>query len=325
MSEAQPRFYQNVVQIFEQLHFDLSTPLLGCGGCFDLVAKKNALLLLVKILENIDSLREEQAFELRKLSQMLIGMPLIVGQKIRNDVDIEDGVVYSRYEIPAISYETLKNLLLKNLPPLIYAHRGGFKVKFDGALLKEKRLEKNFSLGDLASEIGISKRAIYEYERGAVDVSLETALLIEELLDEPLTIAISLFEEMKKIGSISIPESNSNIPKTEIEKDVKAHFDNLGLKDQLWTKKIPFRVLAKPLISNEEIQNSIATITGITKKSAGEDFVKKIQVTYSISKIADANPLVVVGSGVKQTEISGVPVLSIEDLIKKKKNEKKEE
>lgn len=319
------RFYQKVVQLFEHLHFSLSTPLLGCGGCFDLVAKKKNVLLLIKVLENIDSLREDQAFELRKLSQMLSGLPLIIGLRIRNDVDIEDGIVYSRYDIPAISLDTLRNLLLNNLPPLVYAHRGGFKVKFDGDLLKEKRLEKSLSLNDLAREVGVSKRTIYEYERGSVDVSLETAIMIEEFLDEPLTIAINLFHEMKKIGSVSLPESSSNVPKSELEREVKKHFDTIGLKDQLWTKKFPFRVLAKSLIPNEEMKNSITTITGITRETKGEDFEKKIQVTYSVSRIADANPLVVVGTDATKTEISGVPVVSIDELLKDKKKKKKQE
>jgi len=318
------QFYQGVVRLFEHLHFDLSTPLLGCGGCFDLIAKKKALLILVKILENIDSLREEQAFELRKLAQMLSGLPLIIGQRIRNNATIEDGVVYSRYDIPTISIETLRNLLLKQLPPLIYAHRGGFKVKFDGSLLKEKRLEKNLSLSDLASEIGVSKRTVYEYERGSIDVSLETAMLIEEFLDEPLTMAINLFEEMRKIGSVSIPESHSNIPRSELERDVKKHFDSIGLQDQLWTKKIPFRVLAKSLQKNDELSKSITTITGISRVLTGEDFAKKLQVTYSVSRIADANPLVVVSGDTKQTEISGVPIISVDELTRMKKKKKQD-
>ena len=322
MSELSQQFYQEVIQLFEQLHYELSTPLLGCGGCFDLVAKKNALLLLVKVLENIDSLREEQAFELRKLAQMLSGLPLVIGHRIRNNADIEDGVVYSRYEIPAISMLTLRNLLVHHLPPLIFAHRGGFKVKFDGELLREKRLERNLSMSDLAQGVGVSKRTIYEYERGNIDVSLETALLIEEFLDEPLTIAINLFEEMQKIGSLSQPQSHSNIPKSDLEREVKKQFDSIGLKDQLWTKKMPFRVLAKPLPTNEELSKSMTTITGISRQLRGKDFANKLLVTYSVSKIAEADPLVVVGGEAKQTTISGVPIISVEDLAKIKKKKK---
>ncbi len=324
IADEYQQFYRGVAQILEKSHFDLSTPLLGCGGCFDLVAKKQTILLLLKLVTNIDSFREEQAFELRKLASMLDGFPLIIGKRIRSTTDIENSIVYTRYQIPAVSLETLYNLLVNHLPPLIYAHRGGFKVKFDGHLLKEKRLEKNYSMGDFAREVGISKRAIYEYERSTVDVSLETAMRIEELLDEPLTLAINLFEGMKRIGSVTTPSSFSSVPKSDIEREVKKHFDAIGLKDQLWTKKLPIRVLAKTLITQHEKDKIPTTITGIAEESSKDDIAKKIQITYSVSRVAEADPLIIVGSETPKTNIDGVPIMSIDELIKKKKDKKSE-
>jgi len=324
INEELHQFYQEITSILENSQFQLSTPLLGFGGCFDLIGKKHNLLLLIKIVLNIDSLREEQTYELRKLSLMLEGFPLIIGKRIRNNVDIEDGVVYTRYEIPAVSKNTLYGLLINHIPPLVYACRGGFKVKFDGVLLKEKRLEKNYSMGALAQEIGVSKRTIYEYEHGTVDISLETALKIEDFLDEPLTLAINLFEDMKRIGSLTTPTSYNNRPKSDIEREVKKHFDNLGLTDQLWTKKIPIRVLAR-CIDVDESNKSSTTVTGISEEPTREDLEKKVQVTSDISKIADVDPLLVIGSSEKQEELTvdGVPILSIDDLLKKKKKTKK--
>ena len=319
ISDEQHHFFTEIASILEHSQFDLSTPLLGSGGCFDLIAKKHNILLLVKLLLNIDSMREEQAYELQKLALMLDGFPFIVGKRIRSSQELEDGVVYTRYDIPSLSIETFRNLFVNNLPPLIYACRGGFKVKFDGTLLKEKRLQKNYSLGDFAREIGISKSAVYDYEHGTVDVSLETAMKIEELLDEPLTMAINLFENMKRIGSISAPKLHNYKPKSNIEREVKKHFDNIGLKDQLWTKKIPIRVLAKCVLKDES-EKSSTTVTSISETSDAEDYTKKLQVTYNISRIAEADPLLVVGSKeVENYTIDGVPILSIDDLIKKKK------
>ncbi|MHA1124155.1 MAG: transcriptional regulator [Candidatus Heimdallarchaeota archaeon] len=320
--EDMQQFYQGVAKIFEHTHFDLSTPLLGCGGCFDLIAKQKNVLILVKLLENIDSLREDQAFELRKLSSMLAGLPLLIGRNIRSSSELEDGVIYSRYEIPAISKETLRNLLVHHLPPLIYAHRGGLRIKIDGELLKEKRLEKNLSLSDLASEVGVSKRAIYEYERGGIDVSLDTAMMLEEYLDEPLTIALNLFENMKRIGSVTLPASYKNQPKSDLEKEVKKHFDSIGFKDQLWTRKIPFRVLARPELSDEELQKFKSTITGISEQISRKELVEKIEVTYSISKIAKADPLVVVGEEFDGSLMEGYRIISVDELSKHKKKKK---
>ncbi|HUU77285.1 MAG TPA: helix-turn-helix domain-containing protein [candidate division Zixibacteria bacterium] len=315
-------FYQEIASILEQSHFTLSTPLLGCGGCFDLVAKKQHLLLLVKVLLSVDGLREDQAYELRKLAIMLEAFPLIVSRQIRNNAMIEDGVVYTRYDIPALSSETFRNLLINHNPPLIYASRGGFKVKFDGSVLRDKRIQKNYSMGDFAREIGVSKRAIYEYEHGTVDVSLETAMKIEDLLDEPLTLAINLFEEMKQIGSVTTPIAYSNEPRSDLEREVKEHFDVIGLTDQLWTRKIPIRVLAKAFLPEEKHRST--TITGIAEESKKEDIMKKIQVTYSISKLADADPLVIVSNEAQKTNVDGVRIYSIDELIRQKKKESKD-
>ncbi|MEA2070706.1 MAG: hypothetical protein U9O98_05385 [Asgard group archaeon] len=85
---TEQQFFEDIVRVFDQSNYSLSVPLIGCGGCFDLIAKRRAILILVKLLENIDSLREEQAYELRKLASMLAGYPLIIGQRIRSSVAI---------------------------------------------------------------------------------------------------------------------------------------------------------------------------------------------------------------------------------------------
>ncbi|MEA2070705.1 MAG: helix-turn-helix domain-containing protein [Asgard group archaeon] len=221
-------------------------------------------------------------------------------------------MVYSRYNIPAVSLDTLRGLLIQQLPPLVYAYRGGFKVKLNGKLLRQKRLEANMSLSDLAQAVGVSKRTIYEYERDAIDVSLETALRIEEFFDEPFTQAINLFDEMKQIGSITKPSSRLNKPKNELEKRVKEHFNSLGYKDQLWTRKIPFRLLAKA--PEKETKRSDTVITGISRKYNEKEVVKKIRITYSISRITETNPLIVLGENAELKTIQGVPIISINEL-----------
>jgi putative transcriptional regulator len=312
-------FYQEVTQILEHSQFDLSTPLLGCGGCVDLVAKRHTLLVLIKLLLNIDSFREEQAFELNKLASMLNGFPLIVGQQIRNNVEIEDGVVYKRYDIPAVSVETLRDLMVDNLPPLVFAHRGGYKVRFDGDLLKKKRKEMNLSLSDLEhiTDIHISKTTIYEYEKGTVFADPGIAIKLEEFFNEQFIYAINLFKEFERIGSITTPTSFKNKPKSDLERDVKKHFDGIGFTDQLWTKKMPIRVLAQEP-KKDEIK-SPTTITGISEQASAEDVGKKAEAACDISKIAEVKPLIILGNELETITINGVPIITIAELLKKAK------
>jgi len=73
---------------------------------FDLAARRGTLLLLLKILSNIDGLNEKTAIEVRRLSKYLLGSPLLVGEKTR-DHRLERGVVYFRYGVPTVNINTL--------------------------------------------------------------------------------------------------------------------------------------------------------------------------------------------------------------------------
>jgi putative transcriptional regulator len=318
--DQRSKFYQEITQILEESQFHLSTPLLGSGGCFDLVAKRQKLLLLIKLLLNIDSFREEQAYELNKLSSMLHGFPLIVGNQIRKNVEIEDGVIYKRYDIPTLSVETFRDLILHHLPPLVLSHRGGYKVKFDGNLLKQKRLERNLSLSDLehVTDIHISKTTVYEYEKGIVYADPGIAIKLEEFFDEHFIFTINIFEEFERIGSIITPQSFSNAPKSDLERDVKKHFDGIGFTDQLWTKKIPIRVLA----SDPKKAKPPTTITGISDIKSTEDINLKAEVTCDISKIAEGKPLIVLSDDIEKILIEDVPIFTISELLKKSKKKK---
>jgi hypothetical protein len=69
----------------------------------------------------------------------------------------------------------------------------------------------------------------------------------------------------------------------------------------------------------DEMEKFYTTITSISEQPASDNVEQKILVTYSISKIADADPLIVLGDDSKKSSIDGVSVVSIDDLIKSKK------
>ncbi len=77
------------------------------NGSFDLVARKNLLILLLKTFLNIDSINEANAHEMKQLANIFLASPIIIGEKSRNGI-LEEGVMYERYDIPAISFRNLK-------------------------------------------------------------------------------------------------------------------------------------------------------------------------------------------------------------------------
>lgn len=162
-------------------------------GSFDLVARKNLLILLLKTFLNIDSINETNAHEMKQLANIFLASPIIIGEKSRNGI-LEEGVIYERYDIPAISFETLKNMILYKEYPEILADRGGYFVKVDGNVIKQYREEYSLSLKDLADLAHVSRATMYKYENEIVRANTETAMILEEILNTKVTLDIDLLK-----------------------------------------------------------------------------------------------------------------------------------
>ena len=70
---------------------------------------------------------------MKQLANIFLASPIIIGEKSRNG-PLEEGVIYKRHDIPSISFETLKNMIVYKEYPEILADRGGYFVKVDGML-----------------------------------------------------------------------------------------------------------------------------------------------------------------------------------------------
>jgi len=110
--------------------FTVSKPLNMRSISFDIVARRDRSLLLVKVLTNVDAFSKENADDMKTLAEALSGSPLLVGER-SGAGEIEEGIVYSRFNVPIISLRTLTELLWENVPPFIFAAPGGLYVKLD--------------------------------------------------------------------------------------------------------------------------------------------------------------------------------------------------
>ncbi len=97
---------------------------------FDFIARRDNILVIIKVLNNIDALNEDVAEELTSIARFLEGVSLVIGTKTCS-LPLEDDVIYYRYNVPIITYATLDNYL-HGVPPLICAAPGGFYVNIDG-------------------------------------------------------------------------------------------------------------------------------------------------------------------------------------------------
>ena len=67
--------------------------------CFDLVARRDNILIIFKILSNVDSFSKFNAEELNVVTTMLRGAPVLLGER-NSQKRIEPGIIYLRYGVP---------------------------------------------------------------------------------------------------------------------------------------------------------------------------------------------------------------------------------
>lgn len=260
-------------------------------SCFDLIAKKADLKLLIKILKNIDSLSTEQSEELLNIARVLQAVPLIIGSRTRNSV-MEEGAVYERFGIKAVTFSTFQDQV-KGSPPVVYANRGGFFVNIDGKVLKETRERLNISVGELAEVSRVSRKTIYKYEQNEANPSAEVAIKIEEYLDVPLIKGINITDYLEGISLTKArEEAFEKILKEGEDFKVKV-IEILGDTgfNLLETTKAPFDAVAEESkAKNDEIQNMLFTNI---QETENEEIRRKAMIVDEISKIFNSHSLLI--------------------------------
>ncbi len=276
-----------------------STDVRSC--CFDIVARKGLSLLLLKVHENIDALKEDNGKELKILSRMLSASPIVIGDKTRKEI-VQDCFVYERQGLPAINTDTFEWFITENIFPLVLARRGGLHVKIDGERLRSEREKREMSFGDLASSVGVSRRTIYEYERGSMDSTLETALRLEEVLDIPIAVPVNVISWL--VEEEEIPEQEAE---DELQEEVRKTLCELGLKVVL-ARKAPFDALTA---DQKDQQKVVITGLGYAQEKRIEQRIISVE---KVSQVAQKYAMFVIDKDKIKKISTEVPVIPKEEL-----------
>lgn len=263
-------------------------------GSFDIVARKNLQILLLKTFLNIDSINEHNAHEMKQLANIFLASPIIIGEKSRNGL-LEDGVIYERYEIPTITFETLKNMIAFGESPEILADRGGYFVKIDGNVIKQYREEYSMSLKDLASLAHVSRATMYKYENGIVRANTETAMILEEILNTKVTLDIDLLKQPKN-EEIKYSDDVSDLSK-------------LGY-GVLSTNKSPFDAVAKMKTSEKN-----SPLMANVEKNRTEKTLKRMAIPLKdLSMVTTSEPVFIINNDKIKESIGTIPVIKSWEL-----------
>lgn len=275
-------------------------------SCFDMAARKKLLLILLKVLVNIDSVNETHVQEIRKVANTFLASPLIVGFKSKSHL-LEEDVVYERHGLPVIGVDTLKNIVLYDEYPEFLADRGGYFVNVNGNVLKEYREEYSLSLKDLADLAHVSRETIYKYENDMVRANPETAMLLEDILNMKITIDIDVFDTPKELSDFN------SIKSEEVNSEKTKDLANLGF-GVIETKKSPFDALAiENNVKNHSIDES-PLIASLENNRAPKTLHKMAISLKDLSLITDSESFFIINNKRIKESLDGIPVIKSWEL-----------
>lgn len=267
--------------------------------CLDAAARGEGKHILVKAASNVDKIDEEIASELRTVGSALEASSLIVGSRTQHGT-LEENVVYERHGIPALTVETFRRALNENEQPYIHARRGGFFVSLDGGRLRSARERMGLSLGQLAEKVGVTRRAIYEYERMGMTAALPTIERLERVLATDVALPQDILnwkgEEPERPPS----------PATGEKKNIVDSLNMAGFEAYPLDKS-PFDVVAK------EGDSKIGLLQEKTLSQTHP--IGRVRVAKTIAEFLDTIFMVITQREVTD-EIEGVPVIA-EKALKK--------
>ncbi len=265
---------------------------------FDLVARRDDELLILKVLHNVDALTEPIAQEIKLLCRFLRARPLLVGVRAGTGM-LEDGVIYNRHEIPIVTPATLEEQMLGGAPPMVFAAPGGLYVRIDAQALQQVRVQHDLSLGALAQIAGVSRRAIQMYEHG-MNASIEAAMRLEEFFDTDL---IRPSDPTQQFDPSAYEPPQQEAPERDpLEALLHSMLEGLGY-DVRTTKRSPFQALST--------QREDTYLTGMGQDSP--QLRRRARIVHSVSRITERPGFFVV-ERTTRTELNGVPVVTRAEL-----------
>ncbi|MGA1849066.1 MAG: transcriptional regulator [Thermoplasmatota archaeon] len=266
---------------------------------FNIVSRRDDLILLIKVLSRKEELSRPMANDILSLARVLKASPILVHPS-SGQSPFQDGVLYIRYGIPLMTFNTLFDHLIEEVPPMVYHGPGGFFVSLDAPLLKRLREERRYSLGNLAESLGVSRKSIQLYEAG-MGADIEVALGMESFLKVPLILPLDPFSYSEELQAIREGFGDMD----SVKKEVFTHLDSLGM-EVVATLKCPFDALAR------DVKELLLTTIG----PPSSRLVSRAENLSRVRSVTGGDSVLVVPGSVSAKNIKGTPVLRLSELTK---------
>jgi len=246
----------------------------------DIIVEKKAL---IKITRDSLDIHDEEYRDLIASRALLGVSSLVVSEKIEGE-DVEPGIIHEKKNVSIVDTKTFLSFI-NNEKIFIYQWRGSFYVRINSERLRRERERRGMSIGEVADRIGVSRKTVYEYERGLMDPEIDHAEKLVELLGEDIIGEIDLFSEklynfdkeklINKLMTVSSKEDK--IVKKIIDRGAKA---------------IRIRRTAPDIIG--VFRNNLFTITRISLREMAEtEMRRKLFDALKFSQYTGCKPYIV--------------------------------
>ncbi len=281
--------------------FEVSQMCCSRASCFDFVAKKREVTVLLKVASEIDAFAVRDLRELKVVASRIPAAALIVSQ-LSHGKPLEDDTVYSRNNVYVVNEKTIKGIAMQTGNPLIYATPGGYTVQVDGLLVERRRKEMGLSIGQLAAKIGVSRRTLYGYERGMAKASVSSAYKLAETLGVPVAKPINVLTKTRRPHQILLPKTEHDLMTKLLLKQVFKKFSTCDISP---IHKAPFDFVMS-------VPNENYLIIGGVASSDEPDLNNRVEELLSICRVVYAYPVLITEN--KKNTNMDLSCFTIEDL-----------
>lgn len=286
----------DILKTLEEAGF-LASEITSRDYCIQIVAKRGITKLLIKSSENVDSERRESAEDLKSLAVAFDASPFIIGVRMQKGV-IEEDTLYERFGVNVMHPKTFREAALRKRLPSVYSKRGGLYFKIDGRALRECREKKGLSLGQLANLIGVSRKAIYEYERDQMGATVQTVERLERILGRNVVAGIDIFDWHLEGEA---PDKN---PTGVVARQLHAKLKRLGCK-ALGFSHAPIDIHAK---------NFGVSFLTFEERMNEDRLENKIENAIEVSRVLGTSPILVTEE--RTPHNSDIIVVKIDEIKK---------
>ncbi len=209
--------------------------------------------ILIKAVYDVSTVSREELIDMAILSKITCAIPIIVGVKESGE-KLKSDTVYRKLGISAVSIAAFRKVV-KGEPIRLVKDRGIVKAKIRGEELRKRREQFGMSLGDVAEILHVSRKTVYEYERGTFEASERTARILMQIFGEDIIEKVDIepkfevcrkYMENRKIDIDDISRKYSIVPE-EAYKLEKTH----GKLVMSCSESEKYMVVSKKTFSNE--------------------------------------------------------------------------